>query len=80
MTTKREQGTRSVRDIERDAIDEAHLTNTTIRNLAWHGINVEKRSWMTDARPTPILSKIDGYAEAGTLAQQSERNLPAELV
>ncbi len=66
------QTTHSVRDIERNVIDEAHLTNTTIRSLAWRDITVEERSRMTDARPTPILLNIDGYAEAGTLIQHSE--------
>lgn len=72
MTKEMKQATRSVMDIERNAIDEAHLTNTTIRNLTWRCIDVEKRSWKSDVRPTRILSKIDGYAEAGTLSQQLE--------
>ena len=72
MTKKMKQMTYSDRDVERNVIDEAHLNNTTIRSLAWRDINVENRSRMTDARPTPILSNIDGYAEAGTLIQHSE--------
>lgn len=62
---------RSVGDVESNAIDESHLTNTTIRSLSWRGIEVEKRGW-SDARPTPILSNIDGFAEAGTLSWKSE--------
>lgn len=69
MTKEMEQASRSVRDIERNPVGEAHLTNTTVRSLAWRGIHVENRSWMTDVRPTPFLSIIDGYAEAGTLTQ-----------
>ena len=72
VTKEMKQANRSVRDLEKDAIDEAHLANTTIRSLTWRCIDVEKRSWMSDVRPAPILSKIDGYAEAGTLTQQPE--------
>ena len=72
MAKEMKQPARVARDIERDAIDEALLPNTAIRSLAWHGIAVGKRSWMTDARPIPILSKIDGFAEAGTLTHKSE--------
>lgn len=67
------QATRPVRDIERDAIDEAHLTNITVRSLSWRGIHVEKRSRLTEARPALILSEIDGYVEAGTLLQRPEK-------
>ena len=55
----------SVDDIERNAADDAHLNNVTIQSLAWRGIHVRKNTWKTDPRPTPILSSIDGYAEAG---------------
>ena len=58
----------SVGDIERYAVDEAHLTNTTIGSLAWCSINAERGSWRTDAQPIPILSKIDGYAETGRVS------------
>ena len=67
-----------VRDIEKNVLDEAHLNNTTIRSLAWHGIDVEKRGW-SDARPTPIISKIDGYAEAGILESAFGNETQAEL-
>ena len=56
---------RSVQDVERDALDEFHLENTTVQSLSWRGIGVEKSGWATDARPTPILVEVDGYTEAG---------------
>ena len=69
MTKEIDQTTHSIDDIERNAADELHLNDNTIRSLVWRGITVQKRGWMTDARPIPILSKINGYAEAGTLTQ-----------
>lgn len=63
---------RSLGDVESNASNEAYLTNTTIRSLSWRCIEVEKSSWKTHARPTPILSKIDGYAEAGMFSQNWE--------
>lgn len=68
MTREMKHMNRSLGDVESNASNEAHLTNTTIRSLSWRGIEVEKSSWKSDARPTLILSKIDGYAEAGTLS------------
>lgn len=70
MTGEMNHRYRSFGDIESNAIDEAHLTNTTIRSLSWQGIEVKKSSWKTDARPTRILSNIAGYAEAGKLSEQ----------
>ena len=69
MTKEMDQTTYSVDDIERNAADEAHLNNNTIRSLVWRGITVEKRGWITDTRIISILSKIDGYAETNTLTQ-----------
>ena len=66
MAHETSRASRSVQDIERNSIDEFQLENTTVRSLAWRGISVEKGGWTTDARPTPILSEVDGYTEAGT--------------
>ena len=66
MANETKRASRSVQDIERNAIDEFQLENTTVQSLTWRGISVEKRGWATDARPTPILSKVDGCTEAGT--------------
>ena len=63
--TKRASG--SDQDIENNAINGSHLENTTVRSLAWRGISVEKRGWTADTGLASILSKIDGFAEAGTL-------------
>lgn len=68
MAKEMKRATPSLQDIERGAVDEAHLENTTVRSLAWHGISVERGGWTASTRSTPILSKVDGYAEAGTLS------------
>ena len=66
MAQETKRANRSVQDIERNAVDDFQLENTTVKSLSWHGISVEKRGWASDARPSPILSEVDGYTEAGT--------------
>jgi len=60
------QSSDSNSDVERDAIDETHLTNNDVQSLVWQKVQVELRSWKSDLRPKSILSNIDGYAQAGT--------------
>ena len=67
MAQESKRASRSIQDVERNAIDESHLENTTVQSLAWRGINVVKKGWTADAGLAPILSNIDGYTEAGTL-------------
>ena len=58
----------STSDIEQDVLDESYLENATVHNLSWRKVGVERRSWKSwesDLKPKPILSNIDGYAEAG---------------
>lgn len=74
MAQETKRADRSVQDIERDAVDESHLENTTVQSLSWRGISVKKGGWATDARPTPILSAVDGYTEAGTTIWYLERD------
>lgn len=52
-------------DIERDAIDETHLTNTNVHSLAWQNVQVETDCRKSDLRSKFILSQINGIAKAG---------------
>ncbi|KAL6720473.1 hypothetical protein ACLMJK_002396 [Lecanora helva] len=54
-------------DVEQDAVDNSHLTNTNVRKLAWQNISVETNSRKGDLGPKAIMSGIDGCAEAGQL-------------
>ena len=49
-------------DVEQDSLGDSHLTNSTVRRLAWHGVCVRVSSSTQTKR---ILSNIDGYAEDG---------------
>ncbi|MCJ1449871.1 hypothetical protein MMC28_000199 [Mycoblastus sanguinarius] len=51
-------------DVEQDSLGDSHLTNSTVRRLAWHGVCVRVSSSTQTKR---ILSNIDGYAEDGQL-------------
>src|SRR4051812_11757119 len=51
-------------DIERHAVAEAHLKNTTIRHLAWRGITVTVKDRETKL-PKTILENVEGIVEAG---------------
>lgn len=53
-------------DIERDAIDETHLTNNNVYSLTWQTVQVVLKNRHGHAQPKSILSNIDGYAKAGT--------------
>ncbi len=53
-------------DIERDAIDETHLTNNNVHSLAWQTVRVDLKNRASDVVPRSILSNIDGYTKAGT--------------
>lgn len=53
-------------DIERDAIDETHLTNNNVHSLAWQTVRVDLKKRNGDFLPKSILSNIDGYTKAGT--------------
>lgn len=57
------QGTFEI-DIEKRAIDDAHLRNTTVKSFAWRGITVTVKDQKTKL-PKVILDNIDGVVEAG---------------
>jgi hypothetical protein len=52
-------------DIERKAVGEAHLRNTTVHNFSWKGITVTVKDRDTK-QPKAILDNIDGIVKAGT--------------
>ncbi|KAK4443946.1 P-loop containing nucleoside triphosphate hydrolase protein [Podospora aff. communis PSN243] len=53
-------------DVERHAVAEAHLKNTTIRHLAWKGVTVTVKDRETKL-PKEILENVEGIVEAGEI-------------
>jgi hypothetical protein len=51
-------------DVERHAVAEAHLKNTTIRHIAWKGVTVTVKDRETKL-PKDILENVEGIVEAG---------------
>ena len=51
-------------DIEKHAVAEAHLKNTTIRNLAWKNVTVTVKDRETK-QPKKIVENVEGIVEAG---------------
>lgn len=51
-------------DLEQNAAEEAHLRNTTVRDMAWTGITVTVKDRVTK-KPKVLLDNIEGYVEAG---------------
>lgn len=55
-------------DVERDVGKDAHLANHTVHSLAWEGIQVSlHHRFLSDLQPKPIISDVDGIANAGDL-------------
>lgn len=53
-------------DVERDVGKDAHLANHTVHSLAWEGIQVSlHHRFLSDLQPKPIISDVDGIANAG---------------
>jgi len=52
-------------DIESAAVSEAHLRNTTVRNLSWRGVTVTVSDRETKL-PKVIVDNLEGIVEAGT--------------
>lgn len=53
-------------DVERDVGEDPHLANHTVHSLAWEGINVSiHHRFLSDLQPKPIISNVDGVANAG---------------
>ena len=68
-------------DIEREALAESHLLNTTVRNFAWRGVTVTVKDRETK-QPKTIVDMCDGVVEAGMYRQSridSIHSLPAEF-
>lgn len=53
-------------DIEKVAMAEAYLQNTTIHNISWRGISVTVKDRETK-QPQAIVDNVQGYVEAGEL-------------
>lgn len=51
-------------DMEKHAMADAHLENTTIHNISWHGINVTVKDRETKQQKA-IVDNVQGYVEAG---------------
>lgn len=54
----------SVEDVEKSAMDYAHLTNTTVHSFSWEDVTVSVKDRKTK-QPLDILSSVDGIVEAG---------------
>jgi len=52
-------------DIEQKAVEDAHLTNNTVRDFVWSGVTVTVKDHKTKQQKT-ILDNASGYAQAGT--------------
>ncbi|KAK1756149.1 P-loop containing nucleoside triphosphate hydrolase protein [Echria macrotheca] len=53
-------------DVEQHAVAEAHLKNTTIRNLTWKGVTVTVKDRETKL-PKAIVENVEGIVEAGEM-------------
>ena len=51
-------------DVERAAVAEAHLQNTTVRNLSWKGVTVTVKDRETKQAKV-IVDSVEGIVEAG---------------
>ncbi|KAJ4407426.1 hypothetical protein N0V91_004010 [Didymella pomorum] len=56
----------SVEDVEKGAMDYAHLTNTTVHSFSWENVTVSVKDRKTK-QPLDILSGVDGIIEAGEM-------------
>lgn len=53
-------------DIEKQAVAEAHLKNTTVQNVSWRGVTVTVKDRVTK-QPKTIVENVEGIVEAGML-------------
>jgi hypothetical protein len=51
-------------DIEKHAVAEAHLRNTTVHNITWKGVTVTVKDRETKL-PKTIVDNVEGIVEAG---------------
>lgn len=54
-------------DAEQYAVADAHLYNTTARNISWRGITVTVKDRETKQSKI-IVDNVEGYVEAGELS------------
>jgi hypothetical protein len=61
-----ERGPKNVQnlDIEKQAVAEAHLKNTTVQNISWKGVTVTVKDRVTK-ESRPIVDNVEGIVEAG---------------
>ncbi|KAL0473275.1 ABC transporter [Neurospora intermedia] len=53
-------------DIERHAVAESHLVNTTVKNISWKGVTVTVKDRETK-EPKNIVDNVEGIVEAGEI-------------
>lgn len=63
--TQSSQGTFRV-DVEKRAVDDVHLKNTTVKNFVWQDITVTVKDHKTK-QPKALLQDVSGIVKAGTL-------------
>lgn len=51
-------------DIEKQAVADAHLKNTTVQNISWKGVTVIVKDRVTK-ESRPIVDNVEGIVEAG---------------
>lgn len=59
-------------DIEKQAVAEAHLKNTTVQNISWKGVNVVVKDRITK-EPKAIVDNVEGIVEAGMCKSRTQR-------
>jgi ABC-type multidrug transport system ATPase subunit len=54
------------RDVEKHAMTEGHLLNTTVQNISWRGVSVTVKDRETKLQKV-IVDSVHGYVEAGEM-------------
>lgn len=54
------------RDVEKHAMTEGHLLNTTVQNISWRGVSVTVKDRETKQQKV-IVDNVHGYVEAGEM-------------
>ena len=62
--TDREYKSSANMDIEQQAMAEAHLKNTTVRDFSWQGVTVTVKDRVTK-QPKTLVENAQGVVEAG---------------
>ncbi|PFH56705.1 hypothetical protein XA68_16120 [Ophiocordyceps unilateralis] len=56
----------TVVDVERQEVDEKHLVNSTVRNIAWRGVTIAVKGRKGASRKN-VVDNVEGIVEAGEL-------------